>query len=142
VKPLWAQVKAALVQSVDEPGRNPYSSDVDLGICQSAVQCVFAFNGVPAGKRLVVTSLTGMIYLDTPGVVSSLDLHPQGGTGAGVLIPTSLQAGTVNGNNMVGVSSLLTSYFEPGSSAQMIISSTTNMRGGRLTLSGYLVSVP
>jgi hypothetical protein len=73
-KPLWAQIKSALVQNIDEPGRNPYSSTVFLSKAFPADNCVAAvcdalFNTVPVGKRLVATNVSGNIFLQTPGVV-------------------------------------------------------------------------
>jgi len=61
-KPLLAQIKAALVENIDEPGRNPYSSTVAVnpGKCGvSSTGCVLFFVAVPAGKRLVVTNIIG-----------------------------------------------------------------------------------
>jgi hypothetical protein len=58
--PLLAQVRAALVKSVDEPGRVPYqarqtSSQKFGGDAEYAF-----FPVIPAGKRLVVTHVSGI----------------------------------------------------------------------------------
>ena len=146
--PLWAQVKAALVQSIDEPGRNPYTSEVLFSgaTCDPGV-CHINFAPVPAGKRLVATSLTGVVYLVTPGVVGRFRLSafsPLGGTE--MALPTVLQAGlSTFGSNMIGVNSQFAAYFEPGTTPQAVILPTTMISmidPAELTLSGYLVSVP
>jgi hypothetical protein len=72
-KPLWAQVKAALVQNVDEPGRNPYSSTVtffNAPPCApdgSGTTCALIFQPVPAGKRLVATTSHGCHFSEITG---------------------------------------------------------------------------
>jgi hypothetical protein len=121
-KPVIAQIKAALVQNVNEPGLNPYQFYVSFhqgfvfpsgaGSC-SGVQCNFTLPAVPAGKRLVVTNITGNIFVDTPGVTRPVLLF---GAGVTLQIPTVLQAGTYqapNSNqasNMIGVNSPILCY--------------------------------
>lgn len=57
-----AQVRAAIVKSVDEPGRSPYFARVNFHRfnCED-VFCILSLPPVPAGKRLVVTHISGMI---------------------------------------------------------------------------------
>lgn len=57
---LIAAVKAALVQNVDEPGRNPYQEGKSTS-CPFPGDCVTTFSSVPAGTRLVLTSVSGII---------------------------------------------------------------------------------
>ena len=156
-KPLLAQIRAALVQNVDEPGRNPYSSTVFFADqfefpgngakCQGT--CRIDFATVPAGKRLVVTSITGNIYVETPGVVSGILLFPLGNAlgGTTLNVPTFLQAGVQSGSNIIGVNLQFTAYFESGFVPEMFIQPTTSISPGRngltegvLTLTGYLVT--
>ena len=61
--PVLAQSRAALVQSVDEPGRSPYQETLSDLTCRGTTVCSFNFSVVPAGKRLVVTHIAG--YVDT-----------------------------------------------------------------------------
>lgn len=51
-----AQTRPALVRSVDEPARVPYSHDI-RPTCPFGNQCVAEFPVVPAGKRLRLTSV-------------------------------------------------------------------------------------
>ena len=146
-KPLLSQVRAALVENVDEPGRNPYSSTKSLpGICIGNNACNLFFTPVPAGKRLVVTSITGNIYPLTPGIVHTLTLFATGTGGIQkILVPTFLEAGTIDFGNIVGVSAQLTAYYEPGDAPRMEVETTTSFIGpriGSLTISGYFVNLP
>ena len=143
-KPLLAQVRAALVQNLVEPGRNPYQSTI-AAQCTNVSQCVQDFMPVPAGKRLVVTSITGNLYPSTPGVIAALDLTKSGlPKGSGISVPSFLQAGTFGDLNIIGVNAQFTAYFEPGETPEAYILATTNfgLGAGVLTLSGYLISLP
>ena len=152
-KPLIAQIKAALVQNVDEPGRNPYTSTVffasDLFSSCAGVECRVNFAPVPVGKRLVATSLVGNIYVETPGVVGSTLLFPLGNAlgGTTLSVPTLPPAGPASGANVIGVSVQLTAYFEQGFTPEMVIDATNSisphrngLTEGVLTLTGYLVT--
>ena len=61
--PVLAQARAALVMSIDEPGRNPYQEQQSNVTCRGSTVCGFNFAVVPAGKRLVLTHING--YVDT-----------------------------------------------------------------------------
>jgi len=143
-KPLLAQIKPALVQNVDEPGRSPYSSFVKInsGTCVDN-SCALFFAAVPAGKRLIATDLTGRINVISPGVVSLLILAGAPSGDSQVQIPTTLLAGTFAGLNMNGVNANLHAFFAGGSQPGVGILSTTPIENvgveGMLTLSGYLV---
>jgi hypothetical protein len=152
-KPLFAQIKAALVQNVDEPGRNPYTSTVffasDLFSSCTGPECRVNFAAVPAGKRLVATSLAGNIYVETPGVVGSTLLFPLGNEAGGTTlsVPMLPQAGPASGANIIGVNVQLKAYFEPGYTPEMVIDATNSisphrngLTEGVLTLTGYLVT--
>ncbi len=155
-KPLMAQIKAALVESVDEPGRIPYESTVlfskggggcagpNCFSCSNGF-CIVTFGTVPSNKRLVVTSVLGQVYVDTPGVLQPIQLNH-------ILIPTILQTGTFGGaaggsDNIVGINaagSMLTAIDGGGSPSVTMVSTTpfsasngTNM--GQITIIGYLV---
>jgi len=143
-KPLLAQIKAALVQNIDEPGRNPYLSTIGLQ-CTNASTCVQDFAPVPSGKRLVVTSITGNLYPASPGIVPILNLFKNGQqVGSGIAVPTFIEAGTFSSFNIVGVNAQFNAFFEPGETPLIYVVATSNfgLGGGSLTLSGYLVSLP
>ena len=63
-KPLLAQVRAALIQNVDEPARNPFSlSDSNVGSED--------FWKVPPGKRYVIEQYTAYCETSSTGQVTS-----------------------------------------------------------------------
>jgi hypothetical protein len=142
-KPLLAQVRAAFVENVDEPGRSPYTSNISLASCSGSL-CSIAFDQVPAGKRLIATNLTGQVHVTTPGVIPFLTLTSftlSGSPDTVVQVPTTLPAGVVDGSNMLGVNATLLAFFSAFSQPSVTITSTTPFTPGvgQLTLSGYLV---
>ncbi len=56
-----AQVRPALVRSVDEPARVPYTQRM-APTCAFTNQCTASFPVVPAGKRLRITSVQVMFF--------------------------------------------------------------------------------
>ncbi len=147
-KPLLAQIKAALVENIDEAGRSPYQSTLvfsrNTGGCATST-CTLIFKGVPLGKRLVATNITGAIFVDTPGIV----LPPQ--LTAVTRVPATLQAGVFPGpignENMFAVNAPIHTFYDGGPVApQMTIVATTPISfdttgntSGVLTLSGYVI---
>jgi hypothetical protein len=99
-KPLLAQIKAALVQNVDEPARNPYqeAASFSQGSGCSGAFCNVYFSTVPTGKRLVITNVTGVVYVESPGVLQPLTLVHDGASAPTMFIPTVQQAGTFAGS--------------------------------------------
>jgi hypothetical protein len=65
---LSAQVRAAVVKNVDEPGRSPYQA-VQTSFNNCGVYGWAYFPAVPAGKRLVVTHASGQFQLTTSSIV-------------------------------------------------------------------------
>jgi hypothetical protein len=68
-KPLLAQVRAALVSNVDDPGRIPYQAAYEIQLANRDCHngCPTNFPSVPAGKRLVITNFSGSIATNVPG---------------------------------------------------------------------------
>jgi hypothetical protein len=64
-----AQLRAALVKNVDEPGRSPYDALASGPASCNADICHFFFPVVPANKRLVVTNVSGLTFRQ-PGVIA------------------------------------------------------------------------
>jgi hypothetical protein len=144
-KPLLAQIRAAFVENVDEPGRSPYSSTilVDANSC-SVSTCALHFVPVPAGKRLIATNVTGRINVVTPGIVFHLPLFGVGGQSSAVDIPTVLMAGlTDTGSNMLAVNATILAFFDAGVQPEIDLYATMPIPAAgfpeAMTLSGYLV---
>jgi hypothetical protein len=60
-------VRAALVSNVDDPGRIPYASQARCAFSTGSTSCSIVFPPVPAGKRLVLTHVSGLITENLPG---------------------------------------------------------------------------
>ncbi len=155
-KPLLAQIKAAFVQNVDEPGRIPYQSVIFFAqggggcsgaSCASCVGdfCTLNFPPVPNNKRLVVTSILGQVYVDTPGVLKPVQL-------GSIFFPSVLQAGTFPGvlgvnTNIFGVNvtGAMVTAIDGGNTPTINLVSTTPLSfsnggtNGQITVTGYLV---
>jgi hypothetical protein len=137
-KPLLAQIRAALVQNVDEPGRTPYLSYVNPIDC-SGTTCHFLFAPIPAGKRLVATNITGRVLLQTPGILSFVTIYFSGVEPLD--IPSFLETGVVDGNNQIGINATTGLFVDGPDQPQLLLANTTgfNSSGTTIALSGYLV---
>lgn len=141
-----AQPRAALVQSVDEPGRNPYQETISNTTCRTTTVCSFTFATVPAGKRLVVTHISG--YVDTAGgsLPNGFLSSSFGGSQYATLAFTAVRGPT----SALGVRNFINhnvnAYFGAGESINgtlHINGSGDVMSGGALLfVSGYYVNVP
>jgi len=141
-----AQTRAALVQSIDEPGRNPYQETQANTNCRGSTVCVFNFAQVPVGKRLVLTHISG--YVDTAagtlpnGFVSS----GFGGSTYATLAFTGVRGptGVLGTRNFINHNVL--AYFGPGEpiNASYHVNGTgdTMSGGALLMLTGYFVNLP
>ena len=144
--PAQAQTRAALVQSVDERGRNPYQEAV-FSSCSGSQFCNFNYSAVPAGKRLVLTHISG--YIDVAGgtfpngnVTSNL-----GGNAYAAVHFTALRGSAAGalGTRMY-INEQVLAYFGPGEIPHAfmgVVSTPDTFSGGaQLQLSGYYVNLP
>jgi hypothetical protein len=147
-KPLLAQVRAVLVENLDEPGRNPYQevrSDLTCGFRQS---CTQSFSAVPAGKRLVLTNISGYIEVDGGTIpYGTLQSSLSGSQYASVVFTTVGGAsifGTV-GQRFV-FNQNIRAYFGPGeipTATEVLITVTDEFVGPfSMMVSGYYVNLP
>ena len=143
-QPLSAQVRAAIIQDVDEPGRNPYQ-EAQFVTC-AAQHCNFSFSTVPTGKRLVLTNVSG--YVDVVGGTlpnTYIQSSFGGSQYATVFVPGT--KGTVfSAGTRIVYNSMVNAYFGPGeqpSGAYLLFSTSDSFSGsGLLVLTGYYVNVP
>jgi hypothetical protein len=152
-KPLLAQIRAALIASIDEPGRAPYESLATFfasspvcAVAGGGTGCNLDFPSVPAGKRLVLTNITGVIFVTSPGLVRDLQLGSTTVAFRG-LIPSALigpiLAPLGGTDNMVGVSASVKHFFDAGDHPRLLVTTEptqlSNLDISEITLSGYLV---
>jgi hypothetical protein len=143
---LQAQTRAALVQSIDEPGRNPYQETLSDLSCRNTTVCSFNFGAVPVGKRLVVTHIAG--YVDT--AAGTLPNGFFSSSFGGSVYPTLPFTGVRGPSSALGVRIFINhqvlAYFGPGDSPRGVYhvnGSGDTMSGGALMMvTGYFVNLP
>jgi len=58
------------------------------------------------------------------------------------MIPTALEAGTINDSNIIGVNAQLNAFYEAGNIPNITVQATSMFsESGTLTMSGYLVNL-
>jgi hypothetical protein len=135
-RPVIAQlIKAALVASLDDPGRIPYQAEADASGLGT-----FYFPGVPTGKRLVVTHVSGQFQIyGTSTTKTFAQLDTVFASTIGAFLPVIFQ-GTSAGNNVYVVDSVTQVYYEPGIVTQPRIHITAdNFATGTFHISGYVL---
>jgi len=135
---LMAAVKAALVQNVDEPGRNPYQEMVFLSCFPGYAGielCTGGFTTVPTNSRLVITHISGEVSVLGGGIGDGLLWLAYAGTSR---TPFPLLPGGLNG---LFVNEPVLAYFEAGQIPQIQLGFTNpaSNPAAFITLAGYYV---
>lgn len=132
-KPLLAQVRAALTQNVDEPGRNPFKVSL---LSDASGTASFT---VPAGKRYVIEDISG--FCSSTTVLDYFVIQPS--PDEDVLVPlyrTSVVA------NSYFTNAFVKTYGEPGSTVTVQTGpfGATGSAGGAClyNLWGYSINLP
>ena len=135
-----AQTRPALVRSVDEPARVPYSYDL-APVCFFLNSCEADFPAVPAGKRLRITSVrlmfTGTNVTSVFAVRRADTIFPT------VAFPVAPFSGAYFGNLISG-SFDVDLIYEAGQQPALELGNTTNISNSsanRFGVTGYLVDV-
>ena len=143
-----AQTRAALVQNVDEQGRNPYQEHIDA-VCN--IYCIVSFNQVPAGMRLVVTHVN--LTVDTLGGTTVprvlFESNSVGRTFAVMALPVARGTALGGTYQMIANEDVL-AYFGPGEQPTLYgalnleLYSSSDRFAGPLSasISGYYVKLP
>lgn len=135
-----AQVRPALVRSVDEPARVPYTQRM-VPTCSFTNQCTATFPVVPAGKRLRITSVQVMMFNDN--FPAFLGVHPGSGLPLAVVFTLNPMPGYFYGN-LLSTSQAVDLIYEAGESPLLEIGcsvANTFSADSRnsMGVSGYLV---
>jgi hypothetical protein len=140
-----AQIKPALVRSVDEPARVPYDHTLSL-VCPYANVCTATGPAVPAGKRLRVTNIAGTLTLQ-PALVNSFVAFHIGAVATPPLVafPVPLVSLAYYGNSL-SFSHQINFHLEAGEVPIVELGThfTVSFSGptsGKVTISGYVVDV-
>ena len=112
-KPLLAQIRAAFIQNVDEPGRNPYQ-ETQFTVCGGPQNCNFQFAIVPAGKRLVLTHVSGFVDVKG-GTLPNANVESNfGGNQYATVFFAGTRGTAAVGSTRIVYNSDVRAYFGPG----------------------------
>jgi hypothetical protein len=138
-KPVMAQVRAALVQNIDEPGRAPLTLLLECNAVGSYYCDGTSSTAVPANKRFVVQYVNGGAYFYGSGAFLS------GTVGNGELNILNLEShlvGTSSGFSTYTISMPVVAYFEAGQTPAITMTGTTSTNpSGYVFLTGYLIDL-
>jgi hypothetical protein len=142
-----AQIRAALVKNVDEPGRMPYQHEVDFGFnfngCSTRL-CLVAFPAVPAGKRLVVEHVSALVDITNGGQPTLFAFSDSGATNTGnvAIIQPDFKIGAVFGaDTFWSIDRNVLVYYEAGvaPSLKLLVNNDLGPLISNFTLHGYLI---
>jgi hypothetical protein len=136
------------VRNVDEPGRAPYQEyrSSQFASCGS-INCELDFSQVPAGKRLVIRTVSGSVNVSPGTVLVNVTLVTEFAKRL-VDVPTFFQgnATTSLGNqDWHRFNSDIFAYAEPGSTPHFAVSVNPSQGGATFasaSLVGYYVDIP
>jgi hypothetical protein len=134
-KPLLAQVRAALIQNIDEPARNPIGfSDNNAGAED--------FWKVPAAKRYVIEQYTAFCETSSTGQLTSAEISVfTGGARVSATTPAFVSF-TISDGNVVWAASATTRLYADPSSTITIIGVGNPSPNCSFQMSGYSVNLP
>ena len=141
-KPVLAQVRAALIKNIDEPGRAPYMIQTVCRPEAGSNFCKGTFPSVPANKRFVVEYVNGNVSVDG-STLSLIALSVPSAGSNSFVFPAHLDVSTF-GFNSYSISERVIFYYDGGQVPSIQILSTmasATPPSGGLTLSGYLVDL-
>lgn len=137
-----AQPKPALVQSRDEPARDPYQKEVAAApIDCTSSGCVVAFPAVPAGKRLVVTHISVVAATSDASTTYGVVVLSHAGVAPSATIYLPIAPMGPGATNYFYLSAPITYYVEAGDwpHIQMVLTGSTS---ATVTLVGYSIALP
>ncbi|MBV8728957.1 MAG: hypothetical protein JO336_04020 [Acidobacteriia bacterium] len=133
-KPLLAQVRAALIENVDEPGRNPFSLTANTPNFDATFT-------VPAAKRYVLEQYAALCNTEAGGSLQSVWVRVN--TTAGALASYAVAPGFLFFGSVEWAASGTTRlYAEPGTAIDITANGNLVTRGCSFTLSGYSINLP
>ena len=145
--PAQAQVRPAIVRSVDEPARVPYAYSL-APTCPYANVCYAAFPTVPAGKRLRLTNLQMLVFGISGSATPYLGVNRLGNVDGDpfLMIPVPPLSGAFYGT-VHSANTLVDLIFEAGQTPTLEVGLSSGAGGipsdsrNRLGVTGYIVDV-
>lgn len=135
-KPLLAQVRAALVQNVDEPGRNPITLFGIGGASNLDINKYEANFTVPAGQRYVIQAFGGQCTVASGDAMTAI--HLQLPDSALAVAPAVFLVG-----DQWSASATTHLYFDPGATVKwQALSNNLDFQSCTFFASGYSITLP
>jgi hypothetical protein len=136
--PLLAQVRAALVQNVDEHGRIPYQSTSQNSNCTvNSLQCDVFFPPVPNNKRLVITHFDTFVLVNNFGGLIFMYLSTPASTNRAY---PEFTAGTPTAGDSTFLSSRAVEFYvDAGGTPLVHFNANQTVVPLTITLTGYLL---
>ncbi|MBW4623193.1 MAG: hypothetical protein KME17_28025 [Cyanosarcina radialis HA8281-LM2] len=140
------QADAQVVRIADEPGRNPYQQS-GSGTCDNSQSCYFEFPPVPAGKRLVIQSVSLVTHaFSYPSGMKAAMLFKKSDNKVVYFLPLEYVGGSSTSAYSFVANQTVQRYFEAGEQPAM----RANLEGAKsplpgsahFTITGYLVNLP
>lgn len=134
---------AQTVRNADEPGRNPYqyTGKVD---CYNRSSCAFDFPPVPAGKRLVIQSISVSVATkESNPTLKQVVLTDFYGA-----ITHNLPLEYRGGDSFIGyfftTNQSVLHYYNPGDTPRLLaqVYGTSVVRKANFTMTGYVIKLP
>jgi hypothetical protein len=120
--------QATQVRELDDPGRIAYESQQTIG----AGQFAFIFSAVPAGHRLVIQHVSGLVFFQSDvSLVNVSAGSPKGQGSSNFLGSFSKNTGQFD--------QLVQLYVDAGDHPQVNVTADQSVSTGFLTLTGYLL---
>jgi hypothetical protein len=141
-KPVMAQVRAALVQNIDEPGRSPFI--LQIGCDSSGGNACYGTSStaVPANKRFVVQYVSGNLDIFGSGTFDTGTVSSNAVTGSTLYLDPHFVVNAF-GFSTYTINMPVTAYFEAGQtpSIEIIGTFTAQSPSAIVTLTGYLIDL-
>jgi hypothetical protein len=139
-KPVMAQVRAALVQNIDEPGRSPFTLTIECAGSQNSGFCSgTSSTAVPANKRFVAQYMNGTVSISNGGLFADGFLFVNNGS---TLYLDEHLVGNAGGFSTYTINMPVVAYFEAGQTPSGEIFGTAgNAPNAVVTLTGYLIDL-
>lgn len=143
--PLMAQVRAALVKNLDEPGRTPYQSTQSCNTL-AGLFCSADLTAVPAGKRLVIQHLSGFVICESINSNCEIQFYYVALTTKGVPFPGpgsdfAYVPMQTSPNSWTAINQDVRLYVEPGAIPEYRMSFNSGPVSAAVTITGYLVDL-
>ncbi len=138
--PLYAQVRAAIVQDRDSQARNPYQEHLWNHTCTSP--CQVMFGNVQTGKRLVVQQVSVLATYGVADAKGPADIELRGGN-VFQFLPIIAAPNNYGTETQFIAHAGVVAYYEAGQAPEVdVFTPNSNSLQVLASISGYTIDVP